>query len=274
MEGIDLENKDEVNLIEKISTEILLKSLFPFFNNESKYIFPLLLSSANPLFISSIRNGAENILKNEETKKSTKIAINNLLVSVHFFKNCKIVYKEYLKNFDIIKNKDPIAEMFNKAEKETENINDYGLNHKKYFYNFLLNVPFINISPCGSLMNIIYFNEYYRNIKENKKKPKIRNVILLIKDEIAKCRINDLFGEIIFNQKNFVIKNKNISFNCQLFMNAISNIYRVFDQPLRIIVDGGEKNIKQNFKKNEYIMENILYKLVFKSNSLLIIHRV
>ena len=51
-------------------------------------------------------------------------------------------------------------------------------------------------------------------------------------------------------------------------MNTISNIYRVFDQPLRIIADGGDKNITQNFKKIEYIMENILYKLAFKSNSL------
>ena len=100
--------------------------------------------------------------------------------------------------------------MFNKVEKETDNINDYSLNHKKYFYNFLLNAPFINISPCCSLMNIIYFNEYYRNVKKNNKKPKIRNVILLIKDELAKCRINDLFGEIIFNQNNFIIKNKSI----------------------------------------------------------------
>lgn len=266
--------KNKIPLIEKISSEIILKNIFPFLNNDNKYIFPFLLSNTNPLFFSSIQNTAENILKNKDNKRETKNTINCVLASVKFFENCIKLYKEHLKNSDITKINDPIADIFNQAEKETDNINDYRLNHKKYYYNFLLNVPFINISPCCSLMNVIYFNEYYRNIKENNKKPKIRNVILLINDEIAKCRINDLFGEIIFNQKNFIIKNKNISFNCELFMNMISNIYRVFDQPLRIIVNGGDKSIKQNFKKNEYIMENILYKLTFKSNSLLIIHRV
>ena len=164
--------------------------------------------------------------------------------------------------------------MFNKIEKDTKDINESGLNYKKYFYNYLLNVPYINISPCCSLMNIIYFNEYYRQLNDKNKKPKILNLILFIEEEISKCRINDLFGEIIFNQKNFVIKNNKIIFNYDLFINVISNIYREFYQPLRIIVNGGNKVIKHNFKKNEFIKDSILFKLTFKSDSLLIIHRV
>ena len=260
MDIINSKNQNEISLIEKILFKIVLNNIFPFFDKENKYILPLLLSNTNY---------QENLLdiKDNET--------NQFMVLIKFFLNCKKIYKEqYLLNKDMTNIDDPIFEIFNKVEDETNGIRDCGLNYKKYFYNYLLNVPYINISPCCSLMNIIYFNEYYQKIDNKHKKPKILNLILLIKEDIALCRINDLFGEIIFTPKNFIIKNKKISFNCEMFLKAMSKIYGFFNQPKIIIINGGDKNIKHNFKKNEYIIESILFKLTFKSNSLLIIHRV
>ena len=276
MEEKNEKTTNEVSLIAKIAPDIILNNLIQFFNNDNKYIFPILLSKINPQCFEIIKNSAEKLLKSQNIPKKTRTEINNLIILYNFFSNCNKTYKEqyYNKNFDITKINDPIIDMFNKIKKDTKDINESGLNYKKYYYNYLLNVPYINISPCCSLMNIIYFNEYYRQLNDKNKKPKILNLILFIEEEISKCRINDLFGEIIFNQKNFVIKNNKIIFNYDLFINVISNIYREFYQPLRIIVNGGNKVIKHNFKKNEFIKDSILFKLTFKSDSLLIIHRV
>ena len=58
-------------------------------------------------------------------------------------------------------------------------------------------------------------------------------------------------------------------------MKTINNIYKLFNEPKRIIVNGGDKKLKHNFKnKNEYIIDNILFKLLFKSDVILIIYRV
>ena len=276
MEEKNLNTKNEVSLIEKITPNVILNNLLQFFNNDNKYILSILFSDINAQFFEVIQNSAEEILKSKNIQKKTRAEINNLIILYNFCSNFKKAYKAqyYSKNFDITKINDPIMEMLNTIEKETKDINESGLNYKKYFYNYLLNVPYINISPCCSLMNIIYFNEYYRKSNGKNKKPKILNLILFVEEEISKCRINDLFGEIIFNQKNFVIKNNKIIFNYDLFINVISNIYREFYQPLRIIVNGGNKVIKHNFKKNEFIKDSILFKLTFKSDSLLIIHRV
>ena len=276
MEEKNEKTTNEVSLITKISPDVILNNLLQFFNNDNKYIFPLLLSKINPQSFEIIKNSAEKLLKSHNITKKSRTEINNLIILYNFFFNSNKTYKEQYnnKNCDITKINDPIMDMFNKIEKDTKDINESGLNYKKYFYNYLLNVPYINISPCCSLMNIIYFNEYYRKLNDKNKKPKILNLILFIEEEISKCRINDLFGEIIFNQKNFVIKNNKIIFNYDLFINVISNIYREFNHPLRIIINGGNKVIKHNFKKNEFIKDSILFKLAFKSDSLLIIHRV
>ena len=275
MEVKNSKNENKISLLEKITQNNIITNIFKFFNDENKFIFPLLLSDINSEFLFQIENSFKKSLTNEND--SIQEPINQLIILTKFFSNCKIIYKEQFvnNNFDISVLDDPIFHMFNKAEKETNKIMDFGLKHKKYFYYFLLNLPYINISPCSSLMNIIYWNEYYK-IKNNNKnnKQKIINVILFLEDEIAKCRLNDLFGEIIFNKNNYYIKNNKIFFDCNLFMNVISNAYRLFNQPTKIIVNGGEKLIKHNFKKNEYIIDSILFKLNFKSNSLLIIHRV
>ena len=271
--------RENSSLIEKISPKIF-NILFEFFNNEKKYILPFLLSELNYEYHNKIKNDFEIILNDRNIEKNNKNEIQKLFILYNFFLNCKTIYKsQNLKeNLDIIKIYDPIEDLFTKAEIETNNIKDSGLNYKKCFFNYLLNMPFINISPCCSLMNIIYWKDYYKKDNDNdkiKKKQKILNVILYLKEEIAKCRINDLFGEIIFNQNNYRIKRRKIIFDCQLFMKIICDIYKLFNQPRKIIVNGGDKYIKHNFNnKNEFIIENILFKLEFKSDSLLIIHRV
>ena len=123
-------------------------------------------------------------------------------------------------------------------------------------------------------MNIIYFNEYYKKIKENKKQ-KIVNLILCLNDEVAKSKINDLFGDIVLKPNDYVIKNKSINFNGENFIKIISKLYKLFNEPLKIVLNADNKNIKHNFKNKEtFIVDNILFKLLFKSNSLLIIYRV
>ena len=123
-------------------------------------------------------------------------------------------------------------------------------------------------------MNIIYFNEYYKKIKDNKKQ-KIINLILCLNDEVAKSKINDLFGDIVLKPNDYVIKNKSINFNGENFIKIISKLYKLFNEPLKIVLNADNKNIKHNFKnKDTFIVDNILFKLLFKSNSLLIIYRV
>lgn len=275
MDGINLKVSKKISLLEKISPNIIITNIFQLFNNENKFVLPFLLSEINPEFLLKIEDSYKNSLIN--SNNNIKTSINILMVLRNFFSNCKKIYIEQHnnKNVDNINLEDPILDMFNKAEKETNDIKYSGLNYKKYFYNFLLNLPFINISPCGSIMNIIYWNEYFKlNNNQKINKQKIINVILFLQEEIAKCRINDLFGEIIFNQNNYYIKKNKIFFDCNLFMNVISNVYRFFNHPIKIIVNGGDKIIKHNFKKNEFIIDSILFKLVFKTNSLLIIYRV
>ena len=269
--NIELKNNKEISLIEKIDSTIIVKHLFHFFNKENEIILPLLLSEANPQLKIKLEKVGEQIINND-TPDNIKIHTNKLIKLYTFFMNCKNIYKEQNFTNDITKITDPIMDMYNKVEKETQNLNEGEINYKKYFYKFLLNVGFINISPCSSIMNIIYWNEYYK--KKDNNIQKIINVILDLSDEIAKCRINDLFGELIFNQNNYTIKRNKIFFDDKFFMNAIKNIYKLFKEPRKIIVNSGDKIIKHNFKKTEFILDNILFKLTFKSNSLLIIHRV
>lgn len=272
-EKIDLKNKKEISLLEKIDSTIIVKHLFHFFNKENEIILPLLLSEVNPQLKIKIEKNGEQILNNDNLE-NIKTHTNKLIKLYIFFLNCKHIYKEqyFTNNMDITKISDPIMDMYDRVEKETKNINEGEINYKKCFYKFLLNINFINISPCGSIMNIIYWNEYYK--KKDNNKQKIKNVILYLNDEIAKFRINDLFGELIFNHNNYTIKKNKIFFDEKLFMNVIKNIYKLFKEPRKIIVNGGDKIFKHNFKNNEFIFDSILYKLTFKSNSLLIIHRV
>ena len=257
------------SLIEKISSIEIFKSISSFLNNKKNYIIPLFISTSEPEFIIKLENKSKEILNDIIIiDKIYKNEIKKIISLTKFFCNCKTVYKEEMKNFDIIKIKDPISDIFNKIEK---NGPDIILNYNKYFYYFLMNVPFINLSPFCSLMNVIFFNEYYKG----KKSPKIINLILYLNEEVSKSRINDLFGEIIFNPNNYIIKRKSIDFNCDLFMKAISGLYEKFNEPIRFIVNGENKNIKHNFKnKTEFIIDNILFKLKFKYDSLLIINRV
>ena len=201
-EKIDLKNKKEISLLEKIDSTIIVKHLFHFFNKENEIILPLLLSEVNPQLKIKIEKNGEQILNNDNLE-NIKTHTNKLIKLYIFFLNCKHIYKEqyFTNNMDITKISDPIMDMYDRVEKETKNINEGEINYKKCFYKFLLNINFINISPCGSIMNIIYWNEYYK--KKDNNKQKIKNVILYLNDEIAKFRINDLFGELIFNHNNY-----------------------------------------------------------------------
>lgn len=271
MEKQEIKEALNTSLLEKIPLNVLF-SYFPlFFNKNDKFILPFLLSYLNNEYHSKIINYYQQNLNDENIKESSK----NLMNLYKFFLKCKSNYKLQFNNEQIYKGEmyDPIIDMYNKIEKETSNINT-SINLKKYFYFYLSNSPLINISPCSSLMNIIYIKEYYNN-EIVKKRQNILNVILYLKEDVAKFRINDLFGTIIFNQNNFKIKNKQIIFDHQLFMKTINNIYKLFNEPKRIIVNGGDKKLKNNFKnKNEYIIDNILFKLLFKSDVILIIYRV
>ena len=260
-----------ISLLEKIPLNVLFNYLSLFFNKNNKFILPFLLSCLNKEYHSKIINYYHQTLIDKNIKESYENLMNLYL----FFLNCKSNYKLQFNNEKIYKGEmyDPIIEMYNKIEKEASNIN-ISINFKKCFYFYLSNSPFINISPCSSLMNIIYIKEYYNN-EIIKKKQNILNVILYLKEDVAKFRINDLFGKFIFNNNNFKIKNNQIIFNHQLFMNTINKIYKFFNGPKRIIVNGGDKKLNHNFKnKKEYIMDDILFKLILKSDSILIIYRV
>lgn len=271
MEKQKIKEALNTSLLEKIPLNVLFSYLSLFFNKNDKFILPFLLSYLNDEYHSKIINYYDQSLNDKNIKENSE----NLMNLYIFFLNCKSNYKLQFNNEQIYKGEmyDPIIEVYNKIEKETNNTNA-SIHFKKCFYFFLSNSPFINISPCCSLMNIIYIKEYYTN-EIVKKKQNILNVILYLKEDVAKFRINDLFGKIIFNQNNFKIKNKQIYFDHQLFMKTINNIYIFFNEPKRIIVNGGNKKLKHNFKnKNEYIIDNILFKLLFKSDALLIIYRV
>ena len=277
-ENIQNENAkpNPISLLEKINPLILLNHIFPYFNKENKFILPLLLSYSNPNFITKLKDKASEIIADTTTPPEKKISIQDLITIYNFLMNCKSLYKEKFLSKELEQNvvDDPISDLFETAEKQTEKINDSSINFKKIFYNFLLTTPVISLSPCSSLMNSIYWNEYYKP-KDNFKKQKVKNVILNLKESAAEFKINDIFKEIIFGQHNYSIKNKAIYFDGKLFMNVINNIYKLFNNPEKIIVNGGDKNIKHNFNnKTEFIMESILFKLNFKSNSLLIIYRV
>ena len=259
------------SLLEKIPINVLFNYLSLFFNKNNELILPFLLSYLDNEFYSKILNYYNQTLIDEKIKESSE----NLINLNNFFLNCKSNYKFLYNNEKVIKGEiyDPIIEMYNKIEEKISNINAC-INLKKSFYFYLSNSPFINISPCCSLMNVIYIKEYYNN-EIIKKKQNILNVILYLKEDVAKFRINDLFGKIIFNKNNFKTKNNQIFFDYKLFMKTINDIYKFFNEPKRIIVNGGDKKLKHNFKnKNEYIIDNILFKIVFKSDIILIIYRV
>ena len=265
--------KDDLNisLLEQIPLNVTFNYFPLLFNKNNKFILPFLLSYLNNSYHTKIVNYYQQILIDKRIKESSENFFNLYL----FFLKCKSNYKLLFNNekINIGEIYDPIIEMYNKIEEDASNINS-SINFKKCLYFYLSNSPFINISPCCSLMNIIYLKEYYNN-EIVKKKQNILNVILYLKEDVAKCRINDLFGKIIFNNNNFKIKNKQIFFDYQLFMKIINDIYNLFNGPKRIIVNGGDKKLKHNFKnKNEYIIDNILFKLIFKSDALLVIYRV
>ena len=261
-------------LIEQIPPNLILNSIFPYMNKENKYKYPLLLTYLDTEFIENLKTEANTIIKDKKNKnENNKNMVNDFIILYDFFYNCKLAYKEQVTNFkeNLPKMIDPLEDILNKAEKETNNIINCSLNYKKYFYNFFMTLPCICISPCASIMNIIYLKEYY---KLNKKQ-KIDYVILYIHDEVAKCRINDLFEEILFDKYNLVIGNRKISFDFKIFSQVISHIYKLFDINTRIIINSGNISIKQNFKNlNEFIIDSILFKIKYISNSLILIYRV
>ena len=88
-------------------------------------------------------------------------------------------------------------------------------------------------------------------------------------------RINDIIGEMILKPNDYIIKKKNINFNGDTFLKILNDLYKIYDEPIKIILIGDNKKIKRNFKNKEnFIIDSILFKLTFKSDSLLIIHRV
>ena len=268
MENIIINNENKNSILEKICSIKIINIISNFINNKKRYIIPLFLSNLNPQFRTKIETESNLLLNSNVIEKNEKTEIKRLITLTKFYKNCIKEYKEYIKNKNAIN--DPIIEIYNKIDKSDSSI----LNYNKYFYNFLINVSHINLSPFCSLMNIIYFNEYYKKIKDNKKQ-KIVNLILCLNDEVAKSKINDLFGDIVLKPNDYVIKNKSINFNGENFIKIISKLYKLFNEPLKIVLNADNKNIKHNFKnKDTFIVDNILFKLLFKSNSLLIIYRV
>ena len=265
MENLNLNNKN--CLIEKISSIKIFNLISCFLNNKKSYIIPLFLSNLNPQFHKRLEIELDTIINKKSIEENSKIELKRIIALNKFFLNCRKIYKEYAKSKETYN--DPIIELYNKIDKSENNLI---LNYTKYFYYFLLDVPYINLSPFCSLMNVIYFDEYYKNIN---KKPKIVNLILYLNDDVAKSRINDFFGGIILKPNDYNIKFKNINFNAETFMKIISDLYKLFDEPLKIIVNGDNKNIKHNFgNKTTFIFDQILFKLIFKSNSLFIIQRV
>ena len=269
MENVILNNENKKSLLEKISSIKIFNIISNFLNNKRKYIIPLFLSNLNSQFQTKIETESHLLLYSDDTEKNEKTEIKRLITLNKFYINCKKEYKEYLKKKNAIN--DPITEIFNKIDKPD---NSSVLNYNKYFYYFLINVSHINLSPFCSLMNTIYFNEYYKKIEDNKK-PKIVNLILYLNDEVVKSKINDLFGNIVLKPNDYIIKNKSINFKGENFIKIISKLYKLFNEPFKIILNADNKNIKHNFQnKDAFVIDNILFKLVFKSNSLLIIYRV
>ena len=268
MEKIIL-NEKNTPLLEKISSIKIFNSISNYLNDKKKYFISLFISNLNIQFQEKLEKESNTLLNSDNIDENYKKEIKIIIELNNFYKSCRKEYKEYIKNKE--QYDDPLIEIYNKINKSGYSL---VLNFNKYFYYFLSNVSHINLSPFCSLMNLIYYNEYYKKIKKNKK-PKIVNLILYLNDDVVKSRINDLFGEVILKQNDYTIKSKSINFNGEKFMKIISNLYKLFDEPLKIIIKGNNKNIKQNFlKKDIFIVEGILFKLKFKSNSLLIIYRV
>ena len=270
-----MNDNNTILILQKINPLIFFNYIYSYLDKENKYKLPLVILNLDNEYQSNLNTEIENILKNKNTNPLIKHNIRQSYTLYKFFKNLKKIYIEkfFHEYSDITQFIDPINEMLTRAENESYNIKEYVSNYKKYFYYFLLNLPYINISLCTSLTNCIYWKDYYE--KNNAKKQKVINVILYLKEELSKMRINDFFQEIIFDQKNYIVKNKKIIFNSELFMNVINNIYQIFNEPRRIIVYSEDKDIKHNFKnKTEFIINSILFKLLFKSEFLLIIHRV
>ena len=179
MENIIINNENKNSILEKISSIKIINIISNFINNKKRYILPLFLSNLNPQFHTKIETESNLLLNSNVIEKNEKTEIKRLIILTKFYKNCCKEYKEYIKNKNSIN--DPIIEIYNKIDKSDSSI----LNYNKYFYNFLINISHINLSPFCSLMNIIYFNEYYKKIKDNKKQ-KIVNLILCLNDEVAK----------------------------------------------------------------------------------------
>ena len=255
------------SLLGKISSIKIINLISIFLHNKKKYIIPYFISNLNFQFHTKIESESNKLINSESIEEKEKTEIKKLIELNKFYINCHKIYKEYKKTKETYI--DPLSEIYDKIEKPE---NPLILNYHKYFYYFLVNVPYINLSPFCSMMNIIYFNEYYQKVK---KRPKIVNLILYFNDDIVKSRINDTFGEIIIKSNEYIIKNKSINFNCDILMKIISKFYKLYNEPLKIVVIGDNKNIKHNFKNKEhFIIEAILFRLKFKSNSLLIIQRV
>ena len=268
MEKIILDEKN-TPLLEKISSIKIFNSISNYLNDKKRYIISLFLSDLNFQFQEKLEKESNILINSDKIDDNYKKEIKTIIELNNFYKSCRKEYKEYIKKKE--QYDDPLIEIYNKINKSGYSL---VLNFNKYFYYFLSNVSHINLSPFCSLMNIIYYNEYYKKNKKNKK-PKIVNLILYLNDDVVKSRINDLFGEVILKQNDYVIKNKSIIFNGEKFIKIISDLYKLFDEPLKIILNGNNKNIKQNFQKKEkFIVEGILFKLIFKSNSLLIIYRI
>ena len=255
------------SLIRKISSIKIFNSIWNFLHEKKKYLIPFFISNLKSQFISKIEFESNILINSEFTEEKEKTELKKLIVLNNFYINCNKIYKEYKTSKETYN--DPLSEIYNKISKPE---NSLLLNYNKYFNYFLMNVPYINLSPFCSMMNIIYFNEYYKKIK---KKPKVVNLILYFNDDIVRSRINDTFGEIIIKPNEYIIKNKSINFNCDTLMKIIYKFYLLYNEPIKIIVIGDNKNIKHNFKnKLHFNFEGILFKLEFKSNSLLIIRRV
>ena len=255
------------SLLGKISSIKIFNSIYNFLHEKKKYIIPFFISNLNSQFNKKIEFESNILINSESIEEKEKIQLKKLITLNKFYIKCNKIYKEYKTTKETYN--DPLSEIYNKIEKPD---NSLLLNYQKYFNYFLMNVPYINLSPFCSMMNILYFNEYYQKLKT---KPKIVNLILYFNDDIVKSRINDTFGEIIIKPNEFIIKNKSINFNCDTLMKIIYKFYLLYNEPVKIIVIGDNKNIEHNFKnKLLFSFEGILFKLFFKTNSLLIIRRI
>ena len=255
------------SLLGKISSIKIFNSIFNFLHEKKKYLIPFFISKLNSEFNTKIDKESNELINSELIKEKEKNELKKIISLNKFYINCNKTYNEYKTTKETYK--DPLSEIYNKISKPDDALL---LNYHKYFYYFLMNVPYINLSPFCSMINIIYFNEYYSKVKS---RPKIANLILYLNDDIVKSRINDTFGEIVIKSNEYVIKNKKINFNCDNLMKIIYKFYLLYNEPMKIIVIGDNKNIEHNFKnKSLFNFDGILFKLFFKTNSLLIIRRV